>query len=107
MLSTTAPAPSTPTPTVADPGHLLAAATTRTTDLSISGGVTGGAITILALIGFGWLVFHMVKKDKLKISHLIAIVLTVIIAQLTPMGQLGFHAAMNALNGLGNVGAGA
>jgi hypothetical protein len=102
MLSTTAPS----TPPSTDPTGVLAAAA-RTTDVSISGGVAGGTITILALIMSAWLVFHMVRKDKLKISHMVAVVLTVVIAQLTPMGQIGFHAAMNALNGIGSIGTGA
>jgi hypothetical protein len=70
---------------------------------TISGGVTFGVVTLLALLGFGWLVFHMVKKDKLRISHVIAVTLTCLVFQLSPLGQLAFRALFTALNGLSSV----
>jgi hypothetical protein len=71
--------------------------------LSVSGGVSGGVITFLAFALAAWLVFFMVKKDKLKIHHLIAVVLAVVVFQLTPLGQLAFGAAMGALDGLADI----
>lgn len=82
--------------------ELLAAAQTGVT---ISGGVTSGVITFLALIGFGWLVFVLIKKDKLKVAHVIAVMFTVFTFQLTPIGQLAFGQLMTVLDGFATVAA--
>lgn len=84
-----------------DPGgHLLAAPTTQ--GITISGGVSGGVITFLALALGIWLLIVLIKKDKLKIGHTIAVVLVVVVFQLTPLGQMAYDAAMGVLDGLAN-----
>lgn len=92
----------TPTPTTPHT-ELLAAPTSS--GISISGGVTVGVISVLALIGFVWLVATMIKKDKLKVTHVIAVTLTVVVFQLTPIGQLAFGQLMSVLDGVANVAA--
>ncbi|CUU60831.1 hypothetical protein Ga0074812_14831 [Parafrankia irregularis] len=91
----------TPTPTT--PHTELLAATTQAS--AISGGVTGGVVTMLALIGFGWLVFVLIKKDKLKVAHVFAVVLAAFVFQLTPIGQLAYGQAMALLSGFSTVAA--
>lgn len=73
---------------------------TAQSGITISGGLTGGVITILALALGVWLLLVLVRKDKLKIAHVIAVVLVVIVFQLTPPGQAAYGAAMTALDGL-------
>lgn len=90
-------APTTP------PTELLAAPTSS--GVSISGGVTVGVISVLALIGFVWLIATMIKKDKLKVTHVIAVTLTVFVFQLTPIGQLAFGQLMTILDGVSAVAA--
>jgi hypothetical protein len=83
------------------PGRLLAGPDTA--GLTISGGITGGALTFLALGLAVWLVIVLIKRDKMKIPHLVAGVVVTIVFLLTPIGQLAFGAAMGALDSFAGI----
>ena len=64
----------------------------------LSGGAPVAVITVLALIGFGWLIYILVKKDKLKVLHVIAVTLAMFTFEVSPLGQLAFDALFGALS---------
>lgn len=69
-------------------------------DLPFSGGITGGALTILTLGLAITLVVVLVKKCKLRVSHVFAVIVMMFVFQFTPPGQLIFGAVTGGLNRL-------